>query len=355
MKLLTRTPSISFERLNLPGPGTKRVLFVTNMWPDEVRPYYGSFIRSQARSLMDRGLGVDLIYVRGFESKAAYVSAIPRIARRIDSGDYDVVHVHYGHTAVSSLLSRATPTVVSFCGEDLLGAPRANGITFKSRLEVAIFRQVARFADATITKSKEMAQVLPGSVQARNHVLANGVDLDRFQRRDRAAARAELGWEPTGEVMLFLGNPDDPRKNVELARAAAERVTRERPGARLFEAWGVPADQVPVVMNASNCLVFPSKSEGSPNAVKEAMASEMPIVATPVGDIEERFQGVDDCFVRAPDTGAFADAIARALDAGISCAARAAVEPLSVAAVAARLEAIYTDTIHHAHRRQRVQ
>jgi teichuronic acid biosynthesis glycosyltransferase TuaC len=312
-----------------------RVLFVTNMWPDEERPYYGSFIASQAGSLRRRSVGVDVLYVRGYVSNRAYATALRAIPRQAATGHYDVVHAHYGYTVAASIAVRGRPLVASFCGDDLLGIRR----------EVAISRRAARRATCTITKSSEMELVLPEALRARNHVLPNGVDTQTFAPRSRAAARAELGWAPDGKVMLFLGDPANPRKNADLARRAAALVQERVPGARLEMPYGLAPDRIPVLMNAADCLVFPSTYEGSPNVVKEAMASALPIVATPVGDVRERLTGVAGCFVRPADPAAFAEAIEQALAAGASPAAREAVQALSIEAVAERLVGIYRGAI----------
>jgi teichuronic acid biosynthesis glycosyltransferase TuaC len=317
------------------------VLFITNMWPDEERPYYGSFIHSQAQSLQRAGVAVDTLYVRGYVGLHTYAQAFAAAPRATRRRPYDVIHVHYGHTALATLSVRRRPLVISYCGADLIGHQRSYGITPKSRAEAAVFRWTAVAASATITKSLEMEQALPRRLQARNHVLPNGVDLERCSPQPREAARAQLGWGHDVPVMLFLGNPDDPRKNVELARAARERVATQVPGVRLHEAWGVEPDDVPMYMNAADCLVFPSRGEGSPNAVKEAMACALPIVATPVGDVPQLLGGVENCWVAEPTAEAFAAALLPALSAGRSPAARRAVEPLGIQAVADRLLAIY--------------
>lgn len=346
--------ALGFERLPAAGSPGRRVLFITNMWPDEQRPYYGSFIASQAGSLAGVGVAVDLLYVRGYLGNRAYLEALWRLPRAARRERYDLIHIHYGHTAAAGIGIRHRPLVISFCGGDLLGEPREDGLTRKSRIEVAVFRQVARAATATITKSEEMERALPASLRPRNHVLPNGVDLERFAPRPRGEARAALGWEGEGKVILFIGDPDDPRKNVALARAAAEIVCREDPEARLHVAWGVGADSVPTLMNAADCLVFPSRSEGSPNVIKEAMACALPIVSTPVGDVVERLDGVAGCYVREPSPEAFADGLARALGDGAAPAARGAVESLGIGRVAGRLTEIYDGAIErHAGRGSR--
>ena len=50
-------------------------------------------------------------------------------------------------------------------------------------------------------------------------------------------------------------------------------------------------------MNAADCLLLTSWSEGSPNVIKEAMACNCPIVTTDVGDVNERLDGLDGCYV----------------------------------------------------------
>lgn len=334
--------AIRFEQLPRPERPLGEVLFITNMWPDEVRPYYGSFIHSQATSLAAAGVGVDVLYMRGYTGLPVYARGLveaPRVARR---RPYDVVHVHYGHTALASLAVTRRPLIVSFCGADVIGHQRPGGtITRKSAAEASVFRWLGATASATITKSLEMELALPRPLRARNHILANGVDLERFAPRPRAEARAELGWNADEKVMLFLGNPDDPRKNVDLARAAAALVAERVPGARLHEAWAIPPHDVPTYLNAADCLVFPSRGEGSPNAVKEAMACALPIVASPVGDVPERLTGVGNTWVREPEPEAFADALVLALAADRAPDARRAVEPLAIDRVADRLLDIY--------------
>ena len=98
-------------------------------------------------------------------------------------------------------------------------------------------------------------------------------------------------------------------------------------------------------MNASNVLLFPSLSEGSPNTVKEAMAVELPIVSAPVGDVPDRLAGVSGTFVVPHDVRAMAEAVLAALRVGRSPAARKAVEHLSIERVAERVLEVYQEAI----------
>jgi glycosyltransferase involved in cell wall biosynthesis len=318
-----------------------RVLFVTNMWPDAERPWYGTFIKTQADSLERIGVELDVLPIRGYASKRAYVDAVAQVRRMTRERDYDVVHAHYGHAGVVARAQRQVPLVVSYCGDDVLGTPDGNGgLTPRSRAEAAVFRQLAHLTDATITKSEEMERALPARRRARNLVIPNGVDIERFAPRPRDEARRELGWgaEP---VALFVGDPAIARKNHPLAVAAVEHAQREIPELRLQVAQGFTPDQVPTLMSAADALVMTSLWEGSPNVVKEAMAAELPVVAVPAGDVEERLRGVEGCFVRPYDASALGEALVAALRHGRSPAARAAVAELSLENVAQRVLATY--------------
>lgn len=315
-----------------------RVLFLTNMWPDEERPWYGAFVKSQADSLERLGVELDVLAIRGYAGRGAYAQAAARIARLNRARPHDVVHAHYGHSAVVGRLQLRAPLIVSYCGDDLLGTRTPEGgLTARSRVEAAVFSQLARVSAATITKSAEMERALPAAVRHRNHVIPNGVDLERFRPIARDEARRRLGWELGERTVLFLANPAIAAKNHPLAVATCERL----PGVRLQVAHDLPAADVPLLLSAADALLFTSISEGSPNVVKEAMAAELPVVSTPVGDVPERLRGVRGCHVCEPHPEALARALEDALEGGRSPEARAAVAPLSSEAVARRVLDLY--------------
>jgi glycosyltransferase involved in cell wall biosynthesis len=323
-----------------------RVLFVTNMWPDEQRPWYGTFIKTQADSLERIGVELDVLPIRGYRSRRAYADAVGEVRRMAHATAYDVVHAHYGHAAAVARFQHSAPLVISYCGDDLLGTPAADGgLTPRSRVEAAVFRQLAHVASGTITKSAEMERALPRSRRSRNSVIPNGVDVERFAPLPRDEARRELGWSLDEPIALFVGNPAIARKNHALADAACRIAAAELPGLRLQVAQGFTPAQIPTVMSAADTLLMTSLWEGSPNVVKEAMAAELPVVAVPAGDVEERLKGVDGCFVRPYDAAALGEAIVRAVRHGRSPAARAAVSALSLENVARRVVAVYESAL----------
>lgn len=297
------------------------VLVVTNMWPEPEQPVYGIFVKRQVDSLRSRGIKCDVLYLRGYLSPAAYPVAALRLALATVRwrGRYRLVHVHAGETTLAARFFVGPPMLVSYCGDDVLGDPRGDGsIPPGQRLRSWVVRTLSRSFPRTITKSAQMHNRLPASTRRRNSVIPNGVDVDVFQPGDLAGARAELGWREDEHVVLFAGTrPDSPRKRRALAEAAVADA-QERLGAvvRLYVAGSVPPEQMPTLMNASNCLLLTSSIEGSPNVVKEALMCNLPVVSTRAGDVEELLAGVERSVVCDADAAELGAALADFLRSG---------------------------------------
>lgn len=323
----------SAARTPRPGEGL-RVLTITNLYPTPASPAYGSFIASQVESLRALGVATDVEFIDGRRRKWEYVRALPRIRAKLTRGGYDLVHAHYGYSGVYPLLSHAIPVVVSFLGDDvIMGHEKLSWLKRRVRDFV-----VAR-ADAVIVKSPEMKDVLG---LAKVHVVPNGVDLERFAPRDRRECRRILGYDGARRYVLFPYDPSRSQKGFELAAAAMEIVTRKQPAAEIRVVSGEPPETMPLHYNAADLLLHTSRWEGSPNAVKEALACDLPVVAVPSGDVEERLARARGCRLVERSPQAIAAAILDVLaDPDPRAAGRAAVEDLDIRATARRIIALY--------------
>jgi glycosyltransferase involved in cell wall biosynthesis len=320
------------------------VLVVTNSWPHPADQRYGIFVKRQVDSLIEAGLHCDVLFVRGFESPLAYAVAAARLLR-LSVGRprrYRLVHGHGGETLLPCLLFVRGRRVISFCGDDLLGTPGADGALLPaSRVKRVALRQLSRLTSATVTKSSEMDAVLPQAVRQRNIVLPNGVDRDAFRPMDRALARRELGWEIDEHVALYAADPELPRKRYPLAVAACEHARRAGVPVRLHIAHTTPPGSMPTVMNAADCLLMTSAIEGSPNVVKEAVAVGLPVVTVPVGDVREVLDDVHPSYVCEPDPQALGEAIAACIRSGRRSDGRERSEWLDQRRIAERLLDLY--------------
>jgi glycosyltransferase involved in cell wall biosynthesis len=245
--------------------------------------------------------------------KIKYVTAWPRLVSRCRS--VDLVHAHFGYSGWLALLQPRRPVVISFMGSDLLGYRGINDqLTSRSRAMLRMNRIASRRASAVIVKSREMASVLPG---LNPHVIPNGVDMTRFSVIDRTVARDRLGWSREGLVALFPGCPDFPNKGYNVAKHAASHAARLLGrNVELKVLWNINPEEVPLYMSASDGMILASKQEGSPNVVKEALACELPVVATAVGDVPALLSEADGCYVCDRNPQALGDALARALPVG---------------------------------------
>jgi glycosyltransferase involved in cell wall biosynthesis len=105
------------------------------------------------------------------------------------------------------------------------------------------------------------------------------VDLGRFGPLDRRQARVRLGLDPERPYLLFPADPRRPVKRHDRARELAARI----PETELLTMESVPPADVPAWVNAANAVLVTSDSEGFGLAVLEALACDVPVLATPVG------------------------------------------------------------------------
>lgn len=327
-----------------------RVFQVTNMYPSAERPHWGVFVQSQIESLRVAGIdNVGFYEIEGWRSKANYLRALYELPQRIAAANPDLVHIHYGLSAIAAFLVRGRPLVVSFCGNDLLGCPDEHGrISRSSRLMAEWCKLAGRRADAVIVKSAEMRHVIGDWADV--EVVPNGVDLSVFRPVPREAARSRLGWPLDAPILLFPANPQEARKNFACAEGAAAILRDRGLPARLEWVYARPQSDVALAMSAADVLLHPSFHEGSPNVVKEAMAMNLPVVSADVGDCRERLAGVRPSAVVDRTPQAFADAIQTVLATGGRSNGRAVLEPLSINAVAGRVRTIYQRAILHFHK-----
>ncbi len=210
-----------------------------------------------------------------------------------------------------------------------------------------------------------------GRAGQRTDVIPSGVDTDRFRpSADRIAAKARLGLD-VGRPLIGTVGRLEPRKGTATliaalatlragGRDASLVVVGDGPlrselvatAARLglashVQMLGDRAD-IEDILAAVDVFVLPSRTEGMSNALLEAMAMALPVVATAVGGTPEVIaEGESGLLVPPDDPSAMAAATARLLDdrpsaARLGAAARQAVEErFGARSMVRRLEAVY--------------
>ncbi len=173
-------------------------------------------------------------------------------------------------------------------------------------------------------------------------VIPSGVDATQFRPLDRALARRFLGWSQEQRVVLFNAGHDARNKRLDLAEAACDRARLTLSDLRLEVLRGnTDPALIPVLMNASDCLLVTSDSEGSPTVVQEALACGLPIVSVPVGDVEVRLQNVTHSRIVERDTRALAQAVVELTSVPSRTNGRSKIGEISFESTALELKASY--------------
>jgi len=299
-----------------------RALVVSNMRPDAAHPARGRFVRDQVAAL--RGLGGAEVELYEFPPGPAELGrAFGELRRRYARAErFDVVHAHFGLTAWPALALRPRIRALTMHGTDLAD-PRTRLAT----------RAVLGLIDLPAAVSAQLAAQIPGRARARAEVLPTGVDTGRFEPIDRAAARAELGL-PAGEpLLLFAADPARPEKRFDRAEALAQRTA-----ATLLALENVEPERVPLFVNAANAVLVPSEREGFGLAALEALACDVPVLATPVGVHAEALAGIAGTLCAPFDLDVWTRALAPLLqEQDPRVAGRAAAERFSARAMAERV------------------
>ena len=224
----------------------------------------------------------------------------------------------------------------------LLGESSPNPL--KRTLQHFLWKSSLHTADCVISNS-DIADVMLKAigVTRRIEVIPNGVNLQRFRptssEYDRRIVRQKLGLECDADLVLYVGSLTE-RKGVDVLIRAWPKVAERFPKARLLLVGPVgkemyqrthspdfqfkieqeiaqsqygsrilltgKVDNVEDYYRASDIFVFPSRREGMPNAVLEAMASGIPCILTP-------FLGLSDAFGHANEQYNLADRTPQAL------------------------------------------
>lgn len=292
-----------------------RVLFVV---PGDGQGSSMIFVRRQAESLVAEDIDVNLFYLGSRTSPRQLLAELFRFRTCVARFRPDVIHAHFGTvTALFAAFGCGTlPLVITYRGSDLNPAPAS--YRWRAKLRAACGRLFSQLAALRAQKIICVSRRLRDRLWWRGGVVAiqpSGVDSDVFRPEPRLPARRRLGWSDDESVALFHAGRDVRVKRLDLAQAAVDQARRKVPSLRLEILDGsVPSSLVPSLMNAADCLLLTSFSEGSPSVVQEALASNLPIVSVAVGDVEERLHGVDHSTVALPDAAALGVALARLVD-----------------------------------------
>ena len=260
-----------------------RILVVCSKNSGKVAP----FITEQVDSLSKTGLIIDYFTIQG-KGFFGYLKNLDKLNLKISEFNPTVIHAHYGLSGLMANLQRKVPVVTTYHGSDINNA------------KVYPFSKICILLSAfnIFVSEKNMIRA-PQSIKRdlKKVLIPCGVNIDLFKPIDKEAARKKLGLNFEKKLVLFAGAFQNKVKNASLAQQAVASLH----DVELLELNGFTRDQVALLMNAVDCVLMTSFTEGSPQFIKEAMACNCPIVSVNVGDVSELIEGVDGCFMSSYD------------------------------------------------------
>ena len=222
--------------------------------------------------------------VEYFLVKGNYVTAVRELKKKIREFKPDIVHAHDGLSAITAELQGLVPVVTTFHnGETLNWSVNLMSSLMSLRAKHVIY-VAQHIRDLSYFKAKNYS------------IIPCGVPMEQMIITPKEEARKQLGWDVDKKYILFGGAFDNERKNYKLLKEAIDRlktdtsyIKHHTSNIECIEMKGFSRAECVLRMCAADLFALPSHSEGSPQALKEAMAVNCPCIATDIADVRELF------------------------------------------------------------------
>lgn len=261
---------------------------------------FAPFIEEQITALEEYGVVV-VRYPVTRKGIIGYLREVPSLRSMIKRERPNVVHAHFGLSGLLANLQRMVPVVTTYHGSDI---NNPSTLRFsKMAMWLSKHNIFVSKRNINIAQPKKNYSLLPC-----------GVNLTMLQVSNQLNERVNSTLKEGKINVLFAGAFDNAVKDPQLAKQTIEILSQVLDGVNLIELKGYTREEVAILMHSCNALLMTSRTEGSPQVIKEAMVCGCPIVSVDVGDVEERIEGVDGCFVvKSREPAAIADALKKAV------------------------------------------
>ena len=248
--------------------------FVTEQGEAIAQELRKSPIRDERLGISGESSEVEYFLVRG-----NYIKAVGALKKKIREFRPDIVHAHFGLSAITAELQKRVPVVTTFHnGETLNWHVNLMASLMSLRAKHVIY-VAQHIRDLSFFKAKNYS------------IIPCGVPMEQMIITPKEDARKQLGWSDDKKYILFGGAFDNERKNYALLRDAVKKIQMANDQCQIecIEMRGLSRAECVLRMCACDLFALPSHSEGSPQALKEAMAVNCPCLATDIADVRELF------------------------------------------------------------------
>jgi glycosyltransferase involved in cell wall biosynthesis len=303
------------------------VLVISNMYPSNRNPAFGSFVKEQIEVLIDQG--VNCTIVKNSESRNGlwftipkYISLFIRSFCAILIHHYDVIHVHYafptGMIGYFISMVYGIPMIITVHGSDL----RDNNNLIKKIL-INIFNRTKHI----IAVSNCVSDILQENYRISSSKIAvidMGVNTELFQERSKKQIRRKINLSQSSLILVCVGNMIKD-KGVHFLLQAVKSLIEEYPQLLLYLIGDgeyskvlkkltlnmkiadivifvgvVPKSDIPFWLASADIVVHPTLNEAFGLVIIEAMSCGKIVVASSVGGIPSYVRDGENGFLVEP-------------------------------------------------------
>jgi len=266
-----------------------KALLISNMYPSK-NSYLGIFVKIQIEFLEQQGIEVIKV-VKSKNGMFRYIGFLLKTLFFVLFKKFDIVHAHYGfHSAFIPALIKRKPLVITFHGSDALLEPFRNK-TY-NRLQKYVIRKADHLIAVSTHVKKNLIEKL-GATEQQVSVISCGVDAEYFRAMNVKEARAQVGIPEKSKVVLFAGKISF-MKGLDVIYQCSRRMADVLfivAGTPVFEGQSencryvglIQNKDMPVWLSACDLYFLPSRSEGTPVGILEALACERPVIVSNIG------------------------------------------------------------------------
>ena len=264
------------------------------------------------------------------------IDALWRLYQLLHREKYSILHTSLFH---ASLVGR----IVGWAAKVPVIITWRQNISLGGRWRDFIYKMTSRIDDKVIVVSNSTLESeirTTGLAVEKVEVIYNSIDIDRYSRKkpaNRNKVKMDFGLGGEEIIVGFIGR-FHAQKGIDVLLKAFEKIEKSKMNVRLMlvgdgtlrkKIWkqsqtlgndnrvlftGIRKD-IPLILSSLDIFVLPSRWEGLPLVLLEAMAAGLPIVATAVGGIPEVVVDGETGFLVPPeDPEALASAITRLIE-----------------------------------------
>jgi teichuronic acid biosynthesis glycosyltransferase TuaC len=282
------------------------------------------FVYEQIKELEKLNIEFDVFLIEK-KGVIGYLKSRKALMQTIKSTQFDIIHAHYGLSGMLAVLQFKVPVVISFIGSDINN--------FKGRL---VLKLAMILSAHNIFVNKHLQ--IKAKIKKKYSIVPYGINFSETFPIEKSIAR-EIMKIPKDEIICLFGSSRNRMvKNFPLA----EKAVRLCKNVKLYDLHGnYDKNEVINLINASDCVLLTSFNEGSPQIIKEALACNVPIVTTDVGDVRSVIGDTIGCYICSYEAEDVATKINEALTFGIRTNGRKNIQHLDNVKIAERVALIY--------------